>query len=84
MLIMMLGLSLSPYVICSVVGTHRDYSMDHTSVSEPLMGRKRFFGGILQNKNLRAMKEKKSICYPFSFLIRNVKPVGHQVYNCLN
>lgn len=32
-------------------------------------------------KSLRVLKEKKAICYPFSFIVYNAKPVGHQVPN---
>jgi len=36
-------------------------------------------GGILHAKSLRTLKEKKTIYYPFAFIIYNTKPVGHQV-----
>ncbi|XP_022749894.1 uncharacterized protein LOC111299144 isoform X7 [Durio zibethinus] len=38
----------------------------------------RIFGGILHAKSLRTLKMKRAICYPFSFIVYNTKPVGHQ------
>lgn len=46
--------------------------------TEHLMTCRRIFGGILHAKSLRTPKMKRAICYPFSFIIRNSKPVGHQ------
>ncbi|MED6146912.1 hypothetical protein PIB30_039140 [Stylosanthes scabra] len=48
-----------------------------TGYENPLMPRK-ISGGILNGKNLRTLKERGTICYPFAFLIYNTKPVGHQ------
>ncbi|KAL4296133.1 hypothetical protein GQ457_12G022630 [Hibiscus cannabinus] len=38
----------------------------------------RMFGGILHAKNLQTLKLRRAICYPFSFIVYNTKPVGHQ------
>ncbi|XP_015899506.2 uncharacterized protein LOC107432822 [Ziziphus jujuba] len=57
---------------------NRDTSQDHLRVGERLMARKRLFGGILHTKSLRVLKEKRAICFPFSFVVYNAKPVGHQ------
>ncbi|XVF49069.1 hypothetical protein PTKIN_Ptkin03bG0239400 [Pterospermum kingtungense] len=35
-------------------------------------------GGILNAKSLRTFKMKRAICYPFSFIVYNTKPSGHQ------
>ena len=57
--------------------------LDHLRVSEHSMMCKKIFGGILYAKSLRMLKEKKAICYPFSFIVHNTKPVGHQVVKML-
>ncbi|KAF3442933.1 hypothetical protein FNV43_RR16851 [Rhamnella rubrinervis] len=57
---------------------NRDGPLDHLRVSERLMARKRLFGGILHTKSLRTLKERRAVCYPFSFIVYNAKPVGHQ------
>lgn len=54
---------------------------DHSRTSEHLTTNRRSFGGILHNQSLRTLKEKKTICYPISFVVYNTKPVGHQVIN---
>ncbi|KAK5824675.1 uncharacterized protein LOC108486288 isoform X2 [Gossypium arboreum] len=38
----------------------------------------RIFGGILHAKNLQTLKMRRAICYPFSLIVCNTKPVGHQ------
>lgn len=53
--------------------------MDQLQITEQKMVQKRIFGGIIQAKSLEALKEKKDISYPLSFMIYNTKPVGHQV-----
>lgn len=54
----------------------------HLTGTEHLIPR-RISGGILHTKSLRRLKEKKSIYYPFAFIIYNTKPVGHQVIKWL-
>ncbi|KAK9102258.1 hypothetical protein Sjap_019512 [Stephania japonica] len=39
---------------------------------------KRIPGGVLDIYSVRMLEEKKDIFYPFSFILRNTKPVGHQ------
>ncbi|OMP05522.1 hypothetical protein CCACVL1_01872 [Corchorus capsularis] len=46
--------------------------------SEHLSACQRVFGGILHAKSLWTLKMKRGICYPFSFIVCNTKPVGHQ------
>ncbi|KAG5030118.1 hypothetical protein AAZX31_05G210200 [Glycine max] len=46
--------------------------------NEHLMMPRRISGGILHAKSLRTLKEKKTVCYPFAFIIYNTKPVSHQ------
>ncbi|KAK8553297.1 hypothetical protein V6N13_062106 [Hibiscus sabdariffa] len=41
-------------------------------------GHLRIPGGILHAKNLQTLKMRRAICYPFSFVVHNTKPVGHQ------
>ncbi|KAB2077020.1 hypothetical protein ES319_A06G075800v1 [Gossypium barbadense] len=38
----------------------------------------RIFGGILHAKNLQTLKMRRAICYPFSLIVCNTKPVGLQ------
>lgn len=47
--------------------------------NEHLVMPRRISGGILHAKSLRTLKEKKTVYYPFAFIIYNTKPVGHQV-----
>ncbi|CAK9152772.1 unnamed protein product [Ilex paraguariensis] len=53
---------------------------DHLKTNDPLMMPKRVFGGTLNTKSLQALEEKMTLHYLFSFIIRNNKPVGHQVF----
>ncbi|POO00581.1 ephrin type-B receptor [Trema orientale] len=55
-----------------------DYQLDHLRTGEHFMTHKRCFGRFLHTNSLRVLKEKKSIFYPFSFIVYNTKPVGHQ------
>ncbi|XP_057969132.1 uncharacterized protein LOC131158347 [Malania oleifera] len=58
--------------------THMRRAVDNLKVSEHLTTHKRLFGGILHAKSLQKLGERKSICYPFSYIVHNTKPVGHQ------
>ncbi|KAM1605440.1 uncharacterized protein LOC126596812 [Malus sylvestris] len=57
---------------------HWENSSEHLRLIDHWMSQKRFSGGILHSKNLRTFKENKAICYPYSFVVYNGKPVGHQ------
>ncbi|KAG6723483.1 hypothetical protein I3842_03G210200 [Carya illinoinensis] len=57
---------------------HRENPLDHLRDCEHSVTCRRNFGGILHAKSLRMLKQKKAICYPFSFIVYNTKPVGHQ------
>ncbi|KAA8523204.1 hypothetical protein F0562_009627 [Nyssa sinensis] len=70
--------SLSPEHPSSLLGTHWRKELDHLRVGEHVTTNKRIFGAILHTKSLQTLGEKKTICYPFSFIIHNTKPVGHQ------
>ncbi|XP_057421303.1 uncharacterized protein LOC130715242 [Lotus japonicus] len=50
----------------------------HMTGNEQLLLPRRIPGGILHPKSLRTLKEKKTIFYPFAFIIYNTKPIGHQ------
>ncbi|KAI9118983.1 hypothetical protein K1719_009658 [Acacia pycnantha] len=60
------------------------FLQSHGNAEHQLIGDKhltmprRMPGGILHSKSIRTFKEKKTIYYPFSFIIFNTKPVGHQ------
>ncbi|KAK1417918.1 hypothetical protein QVD17_27054 [Tagetes erecta] len=45
---------------------------------EKIILQKRSYGRILDLTSLQAFYEKRDIFFPFSFLIHNTKPVGHQ------
>ncbi|GAV62168.1 hypothetical protein CFOL_v3_05692 [Cephalotus follicularis] len=70
--------SLQPEHQSCLNGMHRRDQQDYLKVSEHLMTRKKIIGGILHAKSLRTFKMKRAICYPFSFVVYNTKPVGHQ------
>ncbi|KAG8491507.1 hypothetical protein CXB51_014870 [Gossypium anomalum] len=55
-------------------GASRGDSVGRPGASEYL----RIFGGILHAKNLQTLKMRRAICYPFSLIVCNTKPVGHQ------
>ncbi|XP_020097904.1 uncharacterized protein LOC109716759 [Ananas comosus] len=40
--------------------------------------RKRINGGILDSYSLKMLEDKKDFLYPFSLIVHNTKPVGHQ------
>ncbi|KAH9762728.1 Ephrin type-B receptor [Citrus sinensis] len=62
----------------SLLRIHREDAVHYLRVNEHLMTRRRIFGGILDAKSLQSLKTKRAICYPFSFIVHNSKPVGHQ------
>ncbi|XP_057524214.1 uncharacterized protein LOC130803974 [Amaranthus tricolor] len=59
---------------------HReDGLLDHGNKrSEYLMGQKRSKGGILDINNIQSLEEKRDFFFPFSLILHNTKPVGHQ------
>ncbi|WOL09055.1 hypothetical protein Cni_G17808 [Canna indica] len=75
-----------------VDGVHRTLKIDQASqvhsslrVSKPgdarnrvSATRKRISGGLLNNYSLRMLEEKRDLYYPFSLIVRNTRPVGHQ------
>ncbi|KAJ8750999.1 hypothetical protein K2173_016180 [Erythroxylum novogranatense] len=52
--------------------------LEYLNNGDHLMPHKRTFGGILHSKSLRTLKIRRSICFPFSLLLYNTKPIGHQ------
>lgn len=64
--------------MCSLLSSPRNPVHRMTS-NEHLMMPRRMSGGILHAKSLRTLKEKKTVYYPFAFIIYNTKPLGHQV-----
>ncbi|KAL3535670.1 hypothetical protein ACH5RR_004131 [Cinchona calisaya] len=53
-------------------------ALDLVRINEHTMSQKRISGEILNSKNLHMLKEKMTISFPFYFIIRNTKPIGHQ------
>jgi hypothetical protein len=53
--------------------------LSHSRVKDALM-RKRITGGILDSNTLRTLKDRRDLLYPFSLILHNTKPVGHQVF----
>lgn len=64
--------------------------IEETLISQPdrsnesHVRRKRAYGGIIDSNNLQMLEEKRDIFYLLSFMLRNSKPVGHQVSLILN
>ncbi|CAL5443386.1 unnamed protein product [Camellia sinensis] len=54
-------------------------AVDDSSACEHLLTHKSISGGILQIKILQTLEEKKTLCYPLSFILHNTKPISHQV-----
>ncbi|KAM7257442.1 hypothetical protein ACFE04_013183 [Oxalis oulophora] len=59
-------------------GVYNRNAMDYSRINEHPWTNKRMCGGILNAENLQTFKFKRVICYPFSFLVNNTKPIGHQ------
>ncbi|XP_077212654.1 uncharacterized protein LOC143847765 isoform X1 [Tasmannia lanceolata] len=57
---------------------HRDDPSVHLLRSESAVMRKRICGGVLDTCSLRMLEEKRDIFYPFTLIVHNTKPVGHQ------
>uniref|UniRef100_A0A803LBH3 DUF8003 domain-containing protein n=1 Tax=Chenopodium quinoa TaxID=63459 RepID=A0A803LBH3_CHEQI len=56
-----------------------DSLLDNVSkTDEYLMRQKRSYGAILDIENIRDLEEKRDIFFPFSLILHNTKPVGHQ------
>ncbi|XP_008805792.1 uncharacterized protein LOC103718651 [Phoenix dactylifera] len=60
-----------------VYNTHRDIQPVHLRNREAVAC-KRISGGIIDTYSLRMLEDKKDLFYPFSLLVHNTKPVGHQ------
>jgi hypothetical protein len=58
-----------------------DAQLGHSRIKDALM-RKRITGGILDSNTLRTLKDRRDLLYPFSLILHNTKPVGHQVFLC--
>lgn len=70
---------MSFYVYCSAYIIHKGNPPGHLS-NEVIMMRKKICGGVLDRHSLRMLGEKKDIFYPFSLILYNTKPIGHQVH----
>ncbi|WCJ42610.1 hypothetical protein M5689_023407 [Euphorbia peplus] len=57
---------------------HRGNQLEHPKIGELLRIRKGILGGVLHSKNLRTLKIRGIIRFPFSFILHSTKPVGHQ------
>ncbi|XP_028076615.1 uncharacterized protein LOC114278709 [Camellia sinensis] len=57
-------------------------AVDDSSACEHLLTHKSIGGGILQIKILQTLEEKKTLCYPLSFILHNTKPISHQDLSC--
>ncbi|RLM92507.1 uncharacterized protein C2845_PM08G03000 [Panicum miliaceum] len=54
-----------------------DIQQGQARVKDALM-RKRITGGVLDSNSLRTLKDRRDLFYPFSLILHNTKPVGHQ------
>ncbi|EEF48140.1 conserved hypothetical protein [Ricinus communis] len=57
---------------------HRGNRVEYLKASEQTAPLRGVFGGILDWNSIRTLKLRRTICYPFSFILYNTKPVGHQ------
>jgi len=57
-----------------------DTQQGQARVKDALM-RKRITGGVLDSNSLRTLKDRRDLFYPFSLILHNMKPVGHQVFH---
>lgn len=73
------SLILFSYLIRSLINNDWRKAVDDSSACEHLLTHKSIGGGILQIKILQTLEEKKTLCYPLSFILHNTKPIGHQV-----
>ncbi|GJN32184.1 hypothetical protein PR202_gb20668 [Eleusine coracana subsp. coracana] len=55
-----------------------DTLLGQSRIKDALM-RKRITGGVLDSNSLRTLKDRRDLFYPFSLILHNTKPVGHQV-----
>uniref|UniRef100_A0A2P2JRD7 Uncharacterized protein MANES_16G106300 n=1 Tax=Rhizophora mucronata TaxID=61149 RepID=A0A2P2JRD7_RHIMU len=58
---------------------HKWEQQEYLKASEHPTPHKKISGGILHLKSLKTLKMRRAICYPFSLILHNTKPVGHQV-----
>jgi hypothetical protein len=58
-----------------------DTQLSQSRIKDALM-RKRITGGVLDSNSLRTLKDRRDLFYPFSLILHNSKPVGHQVFLC--
>jgi hypothetical protein len=58
-----------------------DTQLSQSRIKDALM-RKRITGGVLNSNSLRTLKDRRDLFYPFSHILHNSKPVGHQVSLC--
>ncbi|KVH89933.1 hypothetical protein Ccrd_008071 [Cynara cardunculus var. scolymus] len=42
---------------------------------------KKSYGRVLDINSLKTLKEKRDVFFPFTFIVHNTKPVGHQLYS---
>ncbi|WVZ72633.1 hypothetical protein U9M48_021058 [Paspalum notatum var. saurae] len=54
-----------------------DTQLGQSRIKDALM-RKRITGGVLDSNSLRTLKDRRDLFYPFSLILHNTKPVGHQ------
>ncbi|KAK1312882.1 hypothetical protein QJS10_CPA07g01024 [Acorus calamus] len=57
----------------------RNNSFGNFINNEIIATRKRIYGGVINTSSLCNLEEKKNFSYPCSLVLRNTKPVGHQV-----
>lgn len=58
-----------------------DIQLGQARVKDALM-RKKITGGVIDSNSLRTLKDRRDLFYPFSLILHNTKPVGHQVFCC--
>lgn len=63
--------------------TRRDGSSGNLPENETIVTRKRI-SGVLDTCSLRVLEHRRDIFYPFSLMVHNTKPIGHQVISTLS
>jgi hypothetical protein len=67
--------------LCRTQNMLTDIQLGQARVKDALM-RKRITGGVLDSNSLRTLRDRRDLFYPFSLILHNTKPVGHQVFCC--
>jgi hypothetical protein len=68
------------FVVCIICRDHAAQGDALLNRNRDAIIRKKITGGVIDSGSLRTLKEKRDFFYPFSLILHNTKPVGHQVF----